>query len=183
MMKLNKLFTASLLAAAIAAPQMAAADSQLAFGGTGTTAQGHLDFRIIIPDFVFFQIGSAGATIDRVEYNLGATQPGSGGPFAATGGTGDGADGAVTVRLITNAANVSIGATGGNLTSGADTIPFADITAADSGTITVPDFGATVNVAPGAFSLTDTWTYTYDNSTVYNAGTYDGQATYTVTTL
>jgi len=182
-MKLNKLITASLLAAAVAAPQMAAADSQLAFGGVGTTAQGHLDFRIIIPNFVFFQVGSAGATIDRVEYDLTGLQPGANGPFAATGGAGDGADGAVTVRLITNAANVSIAATGGNLTSGGDNIPFTDITAADGGTITVPDFGATVNVAPGSFSLTDTWTYTYDDSTVYNAGTYDGQATYTVTTL
>ena len=79
----------------------------------------------------------------------------------------------------------SIGASGGNLTgSGANTIPFADITAADTGTIPVPDFGATISpFAPGGFSLTDTWTYTYDNTTVYQADTYNGTATYTITVL
>ncbi len=182
-MKFKHFFATSMLAAAVVVPQMATADSQLAFGGMGTTATANLDFRIVIPNFLFFQIGTAGS-IDRVDYNLGATQPGSGGPFSATGGVGDGNDGALTVNLITNAANVSIAASGGNLTSGGDNLPFTDITATDTGTITVPDFGATVSpVATGTFSLTDTWTYTYDNSTVYPAGTYNGTATYTVTVL
>ena len=114
----------------------------------------------------------------------GPTQPGSG-SVAATGGTGDGADGIVTVNLSTNAASVSIAASGGTLSDGgANTIPFTDITATDGGTITVPDFGASVNVTPGGvFDLSDSWTYSYDNSTVYAAGTYDGRATYTVTVL
>ena len=180
-MKLNKLVTATLMTAAVTLPQFAAADSELAFGGTGTTAEASLDFRIIIPDFVYFQVGSAGSTVDQIEYNLGTTEPGSG-AFAATGGTTT-VNGQVDVTLITNAADVSIGATGGDLTSGSDTIPFTDITAADTGTISVPDFGATVNVTPGSFSLSDTWSYSYDNNAVYNAGDYTGQVTYTVTTL
>ncbi|MBL4850863.1 MAG: hypothetical protein JKY90_01075 [Gammaproteobacteria bacterium] len=187
-MKFKHFFATSMLAAAVVMPQMATADSQLNFGGMGTTAEANLDFRITIPNFLFFQIGSAGATVDRVDFDLGVpppgTQPGSGGLFSATGGTGDGTDGALTVNLITNAANVSIAATGGNLTSGADSLPFADITATDTGAITVPDFGATVGpVAIGTLSLSDTWTYTYDNTTVYPAGTYDGTVTYTVTVL
>ena len=178
-MKLNKLVTASLMAAVVTLPQLAAADSELSFGNNAT-AQASLDFRIVIPDFVYFQVGSAGTTVDSIEYNLGTTEPGTG-TVTATGGTAP--TGQVAVTLITNAATVSIDATGGDLTSGADTIPFADITAADTGTISVPDFGGTVNVTPGSFSLSDTWSYTYDNSSVYNAGDYTGQVTYTVTAL
>ena len=184
-MKFTKLVASTIATALIAAPSLTVADSQLSIGGAGTTAQANLDFRIVIPSFVYFQIGSAGS-IDRVDYDLsaGPVQPGSGGPISATGGVADGADGALTVSLATNAASVSITATGGNLTSGADTIPFADITAIDTGTIPVPDFGTTFSpFAPGGFSLSDTWTYTYDNTSVYNAGTYNGQVTYTITVL
>jgi len=185
-MNFSKLLTSALASALVLLPSLTVADSQLSIGGAGTTAQANLDFRIVIPSFVYFQIGSAGS-VDRVDYDLsvGPVQPGSGGPITATGGTGDGADGALSITLATNAASVSIGASGGNLTgSGANTIPFADITAADTGTIPVPDFGATISpFAPGGFSLTDTWTYTYDNTTVYQADTYNGTATYTITVL
>jgi hypothetical protein len=184
-MEFTKLIKITITSAFVLLPSLTVADSQLSIGGAGTTAQANLDFRITIPNFVYFQIGSAGS-VDRVDYdlNVGPVQPGSGGPVSATGGTGDGVDGALTVNLATNATSISIAATGGNLTSGADTIPFADITANDTGTIPVPDFGTTITpFAPGGFSLTDTWTYTYDNSSVYNAGTYDGRATYTITVL
>lgn len=185
MMKLTRIFTGVLASALVMLPSLTLADSQLSIGGAGTTAQANLDFRIIIPSFVYFQIGSAGS-VDRVDYdlNVGPVQPGSGGPISATGGVGDGVDGALTVNLATNATNVSIAASGGNLTSGGDTLPFADITASDTGTIPVPDFGTTISpFAPGGFSLSDTWSYTYDNTSVYNAGTYDGRATYTITVL
>jgi len=185
-MKIRNLLAATALATTLAAPTTTLADSQLSTGGAGTTAEANLDFRIIIPNFVFFQIGTL-ASVDRIDFDLTAApiQPGAGAAVSATGGVGDGVDGAVTVNLITNASSISIGASGGDLTNAAtDTIPFADITAADGGTIPVPDFGATVSpFAPGGFSLTDTWSYTYDNSSVYNAGTYDGRAVYTITVL
>lgn len=185
-MKLTRLVTGALASALVFLPSLTVADSQLSIGGTGTTAQANLDFRIVIPSFVFFQIGSAGS-VDRVDYdlNVGPVQPGSGGPISATGGLGDGVDGALTVTLATNAASVSIAASGGNLTGGlGGTLPFADITAADTGTIPVPDFGTTVTpFAPGGLSLTDTWSYTYDNTSVYSADTYNGTATYTITVL
>ena len=184
-MKFTKPLLSALAATMVTLPSLSLADSGIGFGA-GAQAQADLDFRITIPNFVYFQIGSGGATVDRVEYdlNIGAIRPGSGGPISATGGTGDGADGSLSITLATNATNVSIGASGGNLTSGALTLPFTDITATDTGTIPVPDFGATISpFAPGAFSVTDTWSYTSDNNTVYEAGTYNGTVTYTVIAL
>jgi hypothetical protein len=180
---------AAAIAATLSAPMLASADSDLGVGGTGTNAQVNLDFQITIGDFVYFQVGSlAAGTVDRVDFDLTAgagTVSGSGGPFAANGGVGDGADGMLSIELRTNVANVSIAATGGDLTGpGGATIPFTEITATDGGVVDVPDFGATITpfaAAPGA--LTDTWTYTYDNSSVYAPGTYSGTVTYTVTTL
>ena len=118
-MKLTRIFAGALASALVIMPSLTVADSQLSIGGAGTTAQANLDFRITIPSFVYFQIGSAGS-VDRVDYdlNVGPVQPGSGGPIAATGGVADGADGSLSVILATNAASVSIAASGGNLTSG-----------------------------------------------------------------
>jgi hypothetical protein len=134
------------------------------------------------------QAGTLGAgNVDEVHFDLTAglgTESGSGGPFAANGGVGDGVDGALAVTLRTNVAGVSITATGGNLTGPGGNIPFTDIDAADGGTVTVPDFGATVTpfvTAPG--NMVDTWTYTYDNLNTYAPGAYTGTVTYSVTTL
>jgi hypothetical protein len=185
-MTLRKMMLATLGAAAASAPLVASADSDLGIGGTGTTASASLDFLITIPDFVYFQVGTIGS-VDRVDFDLsagGGTEPGSGGPFLANGGVLDGADGALTVVLTTNVSSVNIAATGGNLDSGGDTLPFDDITAADGGNVTVPDFGTNVDIVSGLpGTLNDTWTYTYDNSSVYAPGTYTGQVTYTATTL
>jgi hypothetical protein len=186
-MKRSNILLSALASAVVILPSVSIADSQLSYGGAGTSAQANLDFRIVIPSFLYFQVGSAGTT-DRVDYDLslGPVEPGSGGPITATGGTGDGADGTVSVTLITNAASVSIAASGADLTGGgALTLPFSDITAtAGGGTIPVPDFGATISpFAPGGFSLSDNWSYTYDNTSIYEAGTYNGTATYTVTVL
>jgi hypothetical protein len=185
-MKLRKITTRLLVMAIAALPPLSMADSQLSIGGVGTTAQANLDFRIVIPSFIFFQVGSA-LTVDRVDYdlNVGPIQPGAGAPVTATGGLNDGADGNLSIILATNAASVSIAATGGNLTDGGtNNIPFTDITATDTGTIPVPDFGTTITpFAPGGFSLADTWSYVYDNTTVYAAATYNGTVTYTVTVL
>jgi hypothetical protein len=184
-MKFTKPLLSALAATLVALPSLSLADSQLSVG-VGAAASADLDFRIVIPPFVYFQVGSAGTTVDLVEYDLsiGGVQPGSGavgsGSFAATGATG----GSLSVTLATNAANVSIAASGGNLTAGALTIPFTDIEPSGTGAIPLPDFGTTISpFAPGLAVLTDTWSYGYDNSTIYEAGTYNGTATYTVTAL
>ncbi len=184
-MKIKQLITTTALAAIMLVPAVATAESELVFGSTGTTADARVDFRIVIPTFVYFSVGTAGAVIDRIDYDLGAAneQPGSGTSVSATGGTNDGVDGTLAISLITNASSVSIAASGGNLTDGTDNIPFTDISATDTGSITVPDFGASVTINPASFSMSDNWSYNYDNTTVYNPATYNGQTTYTLTVL
>jgi hypothetical protein len=186
---LSRKLLVSAIAALVSAPTLVSADSELAIGGGGTQAQANLDFQIVIPDFVYFSIGSTGATIDRVDFDLlaGTVQPGPGGPLvvAATGGTGDGFDGILDVQLITNVTNVSIAAAtvGGVLTSGLNTIPFTQINGVAGGAIPIPAFDTSGNLATGGpVTLNDTWTYTYNNDTVFAPGTYTGRVTYTVTT-
>jgi hypothetical protein len=184
---LSRKLLVSAVAALASAPVLVSADSDIGIGPTGTQAQANLDFRIVIPDFVYFRVGSAAAgTVDRVDFDLLATptQPGAGGNLAANGGSGDGADGSLTVQLITNVSNVNIAATGGNLTSGLNTIPFTQINRTDGGVIPMPAFGGNGNLSAGLpGTLNDTWSYTYNNNTVYAPGTYNGTVTYTVTTL
>jgi hypothetical protein len=181
---LSRKLLVSAIATLVAAPTLVSADSDFAIGGAGTNASANLDFQIVIPEFVFFRVGTAGS-VDRVDFDLvtAATQPGTG-PVNATGGVGDGADGDLDVEIITNATGLTIGATGGDLSSGSNLIPFTDITAADGGDIPVPAFGTVGVAVPGVpGTLNDTWSYTYNNDTVYPPGTYAGTVTYTVTTL
>jgi len=187
-MTVRKLLLTSVTAAAMATPVAVLADSDVQFGGTGTQAQAQLQFRITIGDFVFFRVGTdANGTVDRVDFDLATAgvESGVGGPFLATGGVGDGADGSLTVELRSNATNIEIAASGGNLVglNTAGNLPFADITAAAGGPIPVPDFGAAQNLNTGPYDLSDTWSYTYDNTNVYVPDEYNGTVTYTVTTL
>ena len=76
--------------------------------------------------------------------------------------------------------------TGGPLTNGGTgTINFTEILTATGGTIGAPALanGAStpvvVGVTPG--TLTDTWTYSYANTTVPEEGTYGGAGVGTVT--
>jgi hypothetical protein len=177
----------SAVAALAAGPMLVSADSDIGIGGAGTSASANLDFRIVIPQFVYFRVGSAAAgTVDRVDFDLltAGAQPGAGGTVIANGGSGDGVDGDLFVNLVTNVASVTIAATGGNLTNGTDNIPFTQINTADGGVIPIPAFGGSGNLAaglPGA--LLDTWSYEYNNDTPYPPGTYNGTVTYTVTAL
>jgi len=188
-MTLRKLTLASVTAAAMCAPILASADSDLQVGAPGaTSAVAHLDFRISIPTYIYFQIGSAG-TIDTVDFDLtaGPTTPGTG-PFGAT------TNGTVTVLLNTNATTLNLSATGADLINGAgDTIALTDITgtAAGTGDIPHPIFnGGSVAVTPVTSNIvgtnTETWTFSYANAAAVPAGVYgDGagngsRVTYTI---
>lgn len=184
-MKLNKLLVTAITSLGLLVTQFAAADSDLQFGA-GATATANLDFRIDIPQFVYFQVGtSTPGTVDRVDWTI-AGEPGqSGAPIAATGGTGDGIDGILSITLITNANQVTLASStlGGNLTGPGGSIPFTDINVADGGTITAPAFdNNTVIATGGPYSETDNWTFTYNDDTVYNPGQYDGTSVYTAAT-
>ena len=177
-MTIRQLTAVSLVAACL--PAAAIADSETSFGGAGTTASADLGFEIIIPSFIYFQVGApAPGSVDTVQFDLSALEPGSGTDVLATGG-------AVDVALRTNAANTNIVAdisAGPPDDGGGNTIPFAEILPSDGGTITVPTFGGPAIGFVGPVNATDTWTFTYDNAGVYTAGTYTTTVTYTATTL
>jgi hypothetical protein len=187
LMKLKKLLYASVLSAAAVAPQMVSADSQLSYGGAGTTATANLDFTVIIQDYVFLRVGTDAAQ-DRVEWDMSGLPVGSGVPLAATGGDLDGADGNLGIEVYSNAPTVTLTVAAFNLTDPAVAIPIPDTEIAVSngsgtGNITPPSSGApTLLATAGGASITDTWTYEYNDVGNYVAGTYTGTAVYTATT-
>ena len=185
-MTLRKLMLSTVAATAVSTPVIATADSDLSIALAGSaSAQANLDFAITIPSFIFFQVGSPGSTIDSVSFDLltANEEPGSTNPVAGSS--------TVSVALRTNATNVRIAASGGNMTDtlgGAGSIPLTDITPSSAASdIPVPDFGADTGlIAPSGFNLSDTWSFSYDNTTVVPAGVYGtdtngGRVTYTVT--
>lgn len=180
-MTLRKLTLASVTAAALSLPLIASADSDLGLGApTSTSANADLDFQIVIPSFIYFQVGSGGNTVDLVNFDLGLAveEPGSTNSVAGNAGSG-----VIGVDLRSNAASVQITATGGALNDGgANNIPLTEISVAAGGTIPAPDFGASTGFFPVLGGvLSDTWTFTYDNNNVYPPGTYGGAGTGTVT--
>ena len=182
-MTFRKLTLAATVAMAMSAPGTVVADSVLSFG---TTASADLNFRVILQQFLYFQVGDpTDGTVDTIDFDL------SSGPQPGGGTVGGSAT--VPVSLITNigAGTVQISATGADLagTGGnLDTIPVTDISGVGTGTIPVPvTNGAPVNVSTAPYAGTDTWTFTYSNPTPagapISADTYSTTVTYTVSVL
>ncbi len=179
------------VALALATPLLASAESQFVVGTGAASAK--LDFRVVIPRVLFLGVGSGAAalsttaTVDRLTFDY-TTNPntiGSGAAAASITNTAGFVGNAFPVRVFGNNGQVHLAAAGGpNLTSGTDTIPFTQITGtSDSIDLPNPVLGAAaVNVAASAGKVTDrtaNWTFTYTNTVVAAAGTYDGQVTYT----
>lgn len=156
------------------------AESNLAIGGSATA---HLDFRITIPTILFLQVGTAGATIDRVSCTL-SNIPGSG----AVAMTSSGANpvpvqaaalvaAGATVRLL---ANSSTPLNNG----GVGTIPFDQISWTAAGGFTSGTFNnnaaQVLNTFTGSGNHTGTYSFTYANANYYGTGTYNGTVTYTL---
>jgi hypothetical protein len=171
-----------LLAASAAAPA--------ALAGTATdnaapySASTTLNHRITYPRFLRFRVGAA-AGIALVDCNMNAqvASLGSGLDLGCGGGSLGG--GASTVEVKSNAGQIRLTATTlGALTSGGNTIPYSEIvTASDNASLPPPALpanggtSAAVLVALGAGGVTDqsaVWTYAFDNSNLYVAGTYGG---------
>ena len=150
--------------------------------GPGGTASARLDFQVSVPEFLFFRVGSPGTTIDLVDFNLAGATLGNSTPIPATSGT-------VEVQIITSESSSSISLssfTAGPLQSGADTIPFSEVTATSVGGNILPPAladGVTTVGTPvtmgGATNITDTWAFALANTISPPAGVYTGQATYT----
>ena len=167
--------------------------------GAGT-ATAHLDFQVVIPKFVFLQVGSGTplaslATINTIGFDLTATPAviGNAAPQNATSG-GDISTGVVTAKVIGNnfTAAVNLSATtAGAMSDGAgDTISWSEITVATAangtattlahpGTLVAPfadGAATTVSLTPVSKVINQAakWTFTYKNTNVPAAGTFGG---------
>lgn len=178
---LQKSGLTALLFACGAIVSSAQADSSFVTGAGAITATTNLDFRIIIPKFIRFQVGSAGATVDLVEFSVPAANVGNATPVARTNG------GVVPVLLQGNGGNISLVGTttgAGGLTNGSEFISYAEITSSSSNaqlnapTLVDNAASATVTVTPNVgasvVNRTADWTFVYDNSNIVAAGTYGG---------
>jgi len=174
--------TAALLAAT-SLPGTLMAESNSDSGATPLSAAANLDFEIIIPGILNFQVGTAGGTIDLISFAPSAANLGNGTNLSGTGG--DVGGGVVSVELLSNAGQVTITPTnssgGAGLSNGTENIPYTEIlsqsnlAALDAPTLS--DAGGTATsptVTDGVTNLSAQWSYFYDNSAVYSAGTYGG---------
>lgn len=205
---MKRLLSLTAVAAALLAPQWAAAESDVnTAAGPNSTATARLDFRIIIPRVLFLQVGTgtafaANTNVDLITFTVPAANLGDGTDIAGTGGNLTG--GAVDVRVFGNNGNISLQAASGggaDINNGAgDTIPWTEVLvtaaagAGGSGFTATSIPHPTINGAATTITATNkvvrqhgTWTFAYDNSTAYAAGTYGGvntnnsRITYTAT--
>ncbi|MDY6792553.1 MAG: hypothetical protein SWH54_14930 [Thermodesulfobacteriota bacterium] len=154
--------------------------------GAGASADARLNFEIVIPPFVYFRVGTAGTTIDTINFSPTGNDVATGATTAGTGG--DAGGGAVNVVLISNGGDVDITpSNNGGLTSGGNTISYSQINTNVTGSITAPTLtdagGSTETIlanASGIINLTSVWSYEYINPAIPPAvGTYTDQVTYT----
>ena len=156
----------------------AMADSDFATGNGAISASADLQFRVIVPQFIDFRVGSTGTTVDDVDFTVGVNDIGNGTAVSRDGGA------AVGVALRSNAGNITLAAAGpANLTNGnGDTIAWSQITGTSSeATLPVPTVGGSANLtaSAGVINRTADWTFSYENDNLVGAGTYAGTVTYT----
>ncbi len=180
-MKLSQ-FALAALAASTTLLTAAHADSKFATGTGALTASPDLDFRIVVPKILRFEVGTpTTGTIDMVEFDLTSTAStvGSGTDVARTNG------GAVAVKLQGNGGAISVtGTTAGALLNGADSVSYSEIiSTSDNTALAAPTLvdgaaSAAVSVAVSSGSKvvnrTANWTYAYSNTNIVGSGTYGG---------
>ncbi len=198
-MKFKTVMTTTILATAMAMPQVVMSDTASDTGAGGLSAAVDLDFRVVIPRFLDFRVGTdTPGSIDVITFTVPAANVGDGGDIVGAGG--DAGAGAVNVEVRGNGGQVTIteanNSGGFGLGNGAAAfIPYTEIlTGSNAGTLPAP----TLSDAGGNTALptlnggnvtnrTAIWTYTYDNTAVYDSGTYGllangGRVTYTAST-
>jgi len=176
-------------AVALALPATVHAESRVTTGTGTINAQARVNFSVTIPRFIFLQVGTGtllanNTTIDTISFAPAVNIVGTGTTVAGSGGNLG--SGGVTVRIIGNAGNVSLGAGGpANLTSGANTIPWTQISTAITGGATHPTINGTnanFGASGGVVNINGTWVYSYLNTVTPASGTFTGQVQYTATT-
>jgi len=204
MMKRNILAVA--VGAALALNAFSAfAESSSAAGGAGASTSANLDFRLTIPKFLRLQVGTAGATIDRIDFTPTvsqlATTPST--VVSGTAASGDLGNGSVTVTVQANpntdVVNLTYTTTAAALSDGGtNTVPWSTIKVATSGadaaSLTHPaaladgsagdvNVVAPLTVTAGVINLSAVWTYTWDDAgTIYAAAAYNGRVAYKIAT-
>ena len=169
------------LVALLAAPIGANAESSSQTGVGAISTSARVDFQITIPSFLSLRVGTAGAPIDLVNFTVPAANVGDATPVAGTGG--DLGAGSVTAAVLGNGGDVTLLATtGGPIgNAAAGSISWSRITTASSNpSLPAPvladgaSAGVAVAAANGVVNQTATWTYSYANLDVIEAGTYGG---------
>jgi len=181
------------------------AESSSAAGGSGASTSANLDFQLTIPKFLRLQVGTTGATIDRIDFTPTVSQLATA-PSTVVSGTaasGDLGNGSVTVSVQANpnadTVNLTYTTTASALSDGAtNTVPWSTIKVATSGadaaSLTHPaaladgsagdvNVVAPLPVTAGVINLSAIWTYTWDDAgTIYPAATYNGRVAYKIAT-
>jgi len=158
------------------------------------SAAARLNLRVVIPQFLQFQVGSAGGTIDTITFTPEAGNVGDSLPVSGTGGDTTSGSGA-TVLVRGNGGQITITETNNGGGSGfsdgnGNNISLAEISVDDSTNPSLPtpelsDAGGNTSqpsLNGGASQVTNQtsiWNYSYDNTTTPEAGTYNVQITYT----
>ena len=206
---MRNLIIKTAVAAALALPLLANAESQFNTAAGPSSAAAKVDFQITIPRVLFLQVGTGtnfatNPAVDLITFSVPAANVGDGTVIAGAGGNLG--TGKVTAKLVGNAGAIVFASTVPNgISDGAgSTISYAQIATASvvgaTGNLLTPPAlvdGATTNAAAdGVTSGTKvtnrdaTWTYTYLNTVaggVPAAGVYggvgvnQGRVTYTAT--
>ena len=184
--------------------------------GAATASPGavaRVDFTIVIPKILYLRVGAGSpywpanstlaslGTVDLITFQPTAAVLGNGTAVAATAGSGDLTNGAVTAAIVSNSGNVTLIATAsGAMGNGVgDSINYSHITttaaalnyatALPAPTLTNAASASVVLTAPVSKVIKQDarWTYAYANTTLPPAGTYggvnvnNGRITYTAT--
>ena len=191
---------AATLATAIALSAGTARAESTFISGAGT-ATARLNFSIVIPKFVFLQVGTGTSlatlgTIDTILFDMTPSVTSIGNGVAQAGTGGDLLAGSVTARVLGNnfTAPVNLSATTtGAMSNGTSTISWSEISVAAPTAIAVTPAAASTLSHPGTLaapftdgaattvSLTPVarvinqaakWTFSYKNTNVPQSGTY-----------
>jgi hypothetical protein len=183
--------------AAVLGSGAALADSSTATATSGTPAAyrapANVDFRIVIPAFLYFQVGAAAAgTVNQVDFLPAAANVGNSVAVAGSASVTvvlKGNNGAITIDATNSSGGLGLG-TG---TASDGYIDYASIATTVTGdaALLAPTLAntatSTAAIAVTAGKVTNrtaTWSYAYANTTFPSAGTYGtstngGRVTYT----
>jgi len=173
------------------------AEETIAAGAGALTTNARLNFRVVMPRFLRFRVGTANATINLISFAPSATQVGDNIGIAGAGGDAGGST--VNVGVWSNAGQIIITPTNNSAGLGLRAIAVADgavnynqiITTPSSALLPAPTLtnagGVAALVTPTLLPVTlrtATWAYSFANTAVPAASTFGtnargGRVTYT----